>query len=331
MKKMTYIWQDRKRTFLGIAVMAVAVAISFIAMEYDWLGIESWTPEVNQVESVTIGDSRNNYSFYGDISTVVEDPADIQRIIDAHKDIYSRMGDEAYKRHQVRLEYKLKSGRKVIRYYYAPAVGEGYAIVQSYLYNSENILGFTDPVDAAARVENMDSSFGDIPPALYEKVLVALRNECNNGKVSLYDKGEYYLEYCIVDDQGDALYRSLMIDGSATELTQLLTGPEAIMGYSDWAEFVKTVQKFTLSDKELSHKLSQDVKEDLLMAIRKDIEAGCDLGGRWVDSYDYVVSYYVPYPSGRTEYRELYITAKAQYTMAWLAANGYIPSETPHT
>ncbi len=323
----------RKKTFLGFGVMAVTVTLSVLAIYFDWFGIESWTPKADRVASVTVSDSRYNNRYSNSLTVTLEDEYDISQIIVAHEDILTRLDDKhSSSYYQVYLTYKMKSGRTVSRYYYVPTTGDGYQIVRRYLYQTNAVLGFADATTAAANITYMYSSVGEVPSELYEKVLCALQIDCTNGHV-LPDvrNTKYYLEYGFINSEGETVYRSLEIGPGAENVIALLNGPEIAMGYSDWAEFVKTVQKFTLSDKELSHKLSQDLKEDLLMAIRKDIEAGCDFGGRGVGSYDYVVSYYVPYPSGRTDYRELYITAKAQYTMAWLAANGYIPSETPHT
>lgn len=313
----------RKKTFLGFAVIALVVGFSLLAVNYDWLGIESWTPKANQVVSVTVSNSRNTQNYYNGLSTTVEDPADVQRIIDAHKDIYSRMDDQVRERYSVCLQYKLKSGRTVIRYYYAPKEGEGYATIRSYLYNTPNILGFTDPAEAAQQVQYMYTSFGEVSPVLYEKLLTALQTEANRGKVAINGGGTYYVEYLLEVEEVESLHRSLAITSDAEAFVELMNSPEMLMGYSDWDQFVKTVQQFELN----GQKLNQDKKEGLLMAIRKDIEAGCEVNGKWVEDYDYVVSYYVPFPNGRTEYRDLYITYKAQNTMKWLQDNGYTPHE----
>ena len=307
----------RKNTFLGFAAVGFAVVLSLLAVEWDWFGIESWTPKADQVASVTIADYK--YEHYGDISTKVEDPADIQRIIDAHKDIYSRMDQPSNKHFQVRLEYKLKSGRTVIRYYYAPAVGDGYYTIRSYLYKPKNILGFTDPAAAAQQVSYMYTSFGEVSPMLYEKLLTALQTEANRGKVAMNGGGTYYVEYLLEVEEGETLHRSLAVTSDAEEVVELMKGPQMLMGYSNWDQFVKTVQQFGINDK----RVNQDKKEGLLLAIRQDIEAGCELGGKWVDNCDYVVSYYVAFPNGRTDYREFYITEKATNTMKWLRDNGY--------
>ena len=320
----------RKKTWLGFGALALAVTLSLVATYCDWFGIESWIPEADQVASVTISDSRIQFNYSDSLTTLVEDPEDIQQIIHAHTDIYGRANQSANKRYFVLLEYKMKSGRTVSRYYYAPATGEGYQIIRKYLYNRKNILGFTDPAATAEQVQYMYSTFGEIPPAMYEKVLTALMKECDRNKVNLSGGGEYYLEYNLEDAQRGSIYRSLLIDATATELMALLKGPEVVMGYSDWETFLRDVKDCVLLDKEVGLPIQPSSLNGLLTALRKDIEAGCDLGGKWTADYDYLITYYVPYPNGRTEYREFYITAKAQNTMVWLVENGFIPKETPH-
>ena len=314
----------RKKTFLGFAAIALVMGVSLLAVNYDWFGIESWTPKADQVASVTVSDSRSDYDFYDRLSTIVEDPADIQRIIDAHEDIYNRMDEPNNKRYPVYLEYKMKSGRTVIRYYQAPAVGEGYATIRSYLYNAENVLGFTDPAAAAQKINYMYTTLGEVPPALYEKLLTALQTEAYRGKVEINGGGRYYVEYYMDVEEGGSLYRSLAVSADAEEVVQLMNSPGMQMGYADWNTFVSNVQELYLYDQLQQYFLKQNLQESLLLAIRKDLEAGCDLGGRGSTNDAFLVGYYVRSSTGRTDYREFYINYKATNTMQWLQDNGYV-------
>ena len=116
----------------------------------------------------------------------------------------------------VYLTYTMKSGRTVVRGYFTPTGTDGYQIVRRYLYNTSTILGFTDAVDAAKRMEYMYGSFGEVPPALYEKLLIALQEDCVKGHVSPDISSQYMVEYHFTDSNGVSTYRNLGISASAS-------------------------------------------------------------------------------------------------------------------
>ncbi len=316
----------RKKTFLGFGVMAVTVTLSVLAICFDWFGIESWTPKADRVASVTVSDSRYNNRYSNSLTVTLEEEYDISQIIVAHEDILTRLDDKhSSSYYQVYLTYKMKSGRTVSRYYYVPATGDGYQIVRRYLYQTNAVLGFADATTAAANITYMYSSVGEVPPELYEKVLSALQIDCTNGHV-LPDvrNAKYYMEYSFLNSEGETVYRSLEIGPGAENVIALLNGPEIAMGYTDWDVFVESVTSLQLSGPALFPDVPREKWEALLIALRKDIEAG----NIKVDEYSanaFVLSYEAKRLNGHSHYREFYISAKSQYVDVWLAENHYTP------
>ena len=314
----------RKKTFLGFIAMGIAVAISLVSIYFDWFGIEEWTPKADKVASVTVSNSRNIYS--STLTATLEDEEDISQIITAHEDILSRIHYSSNNTYRVTLTYKMKSGRTVVRSYRAPSNGQGYEIIRQYLYNTATVLGFTDATAAAKNMTYMYSSLGKVPPAMYEQVLKALQRNCANGHVSIGgDKyAEYYIEYIFTDSAGKEVQRYLCVDQGAEKVLALLKTPEFIMGYADWDAFLSSVQSVGLSSQGHADQVITDQKSDLLAALRKDIEAGvADVTNYSHNAYTVYYDYYTA--DGTTDYREFYITEKAENTYTWIKENAISP------
>ncbi len=318
----------RKGTFLGFGIMVIAVALSVCAIAFDWLGIESWTPKVQQVQSVQVSNSSQYDVFenggYGNrLSATLEDPADIDRIIEAHEDILDHLDETTppgKNRHRVTLVYTLRSGRKVIRSYMAPASGPNYEIIRSYLYKSDTVLGFTEAATAAKQITYFYCDKGPVPPALYEKMLEALVGDVMNGAIDPEKYGESYVEYEIRN--GDqSLHRFLHITDRAEKTLALLKSPELLMGYGHWGEFLAGMGNVQLD----GDPIPLEQRAALLEALRKDIEAGTVDMEKWSGAQAWIY-YEHRMENGEHAYREFVVTEKAQHTWAWLMENHYTPA-----
>lgn len=316
----------RKKTWLGFGAMALAVVLSLLAVHCDWFGIESWTPKADRVASVTVSNGKNNrYTNY--LSATLEDEEDIAQIISAHEDIVDNLHREYNSYTTVYLSYKMKSGRTVNRRYRIPTTTESYEIIRRYLYDTDNLLGFTDAHATAQNVHYMYTNFGQIPEELYEKLLTALQEDCNKGAVLPAGDGGYYIEYSFTDSYGNTVSRGLTIKTNAPALSKLLKTPEIAMGYSDWDAFLAGMEALGLSGREVQvYNVSKEHREGLLSALRKDIQAGTVQ----VDNYasDAIELYYERrHPNGMYDYRTFCITKHAANTMTWLQENGYIDKD----
>ncbi len=307
----------RKNTFLIFGGLAIVVILSMVAVELDWLGIESWQPKASQVESVTVSNSRYE-SYYNRVSVTLDTPEDIANIIDAHGDIYQRVKDynltgnyQSGQFHSVCLTYKMKSGRTVIRYYNAPAVGPGYQTVIDYLFNPESILGFQNPMEVYRNVSFIHCSLGQVPTSLHEAFLSALMSDCIQGYVTTDSNKytEYFAEYYIDLPDGSSVYRSLQIDRRAEKVVALMKSTEFAMGYTVWKELLEGLENLIVLMPD-PVEIPQEDWERVLTALRKDIESGAITPGEY-GTNSFMISYELRLPNGGYDYKEFTFNHKA--------------------
>lgn len=319
----------RKGSFLGFGIMVIAVALSICAMAFDWFGIESWTPKLQQVKSVQVSNSSQydyDEAYMGRLNATLENPADIERIIQAHEDILGRLEEvnsptaSGKSKHRVTLVYTLRSGRKVIRSYYAPASGINYEIVRSYLYKSDTVLGFIDAATAAKQITYFYCDKGPVPQVLYEELLEALVGDVMNGAIDPEKYGDSYVEYEIRDGN-QTIHRFLHITDRAEKTQELLKSPEMMMGYGHWSEFLAGMGSVQLD----GESIPLEQRASLLEALRKDIEAGTVDMEKWSGAQAWIY-YEHRMENGEHAYREFVVTEKAQHTWAWLMENHYTPA-----
>ena len=70
------------KNFLRLAILVVAVLASVGLTKLDPLGITRWTPDAEQVKSLSVSDNR---VYYGEGDVEVKDPQKIQAFIDIHR------------------------------------------------------------------------------------------------------------------------------------------------------------------------------------------------------------------------------------------------------
>lgn len=320
----------RRGSFLGFGIMVIAVALSICAMAFDWFGIESWTPKLQQVKSVQVSNSSqydHAEAYMGRLNATLENPADIERIIQAHEDILGRLEEvnsptaSGKSKHRVTLVYTLRSGRKVIRSYYAPASGINYEIVRSYLYKSESVLGYSKPMEAAKCITYFYCDKGPVPQVLYTKLLEALLADFAAGTVGPEQYGETYLEYELSLGDGKVEYRFFNIPDKAEHTMALLKSPEMMMGYGKWDALLAGIENMQID----GEPVPVEQWAGLLEALRKDIEAGTVDSGKGSGG-PYWIYYAHRMEGGEYAYREFYISEKSENLQAWLMENHYTPA-----
>ncbi len=99
-----------------IVTMAVSVGICFGLYASNGFGIASYVPDAEDVQEVSIGIGGWNNDEY--LNASVEDLESIKLITDMHKEIPKRdQGLERYESNYFRVDYSLKDGTDVSRYY----------------------------------------------------------------------------------------------------------------------------------------------------------------------------------------------------------------------
>ena len=309
----------RKKTFLGFGAMVVVVALSVLCVSLDLFGIESWTPDADRVASVTVSNQGRYGVYVDDLEVTLTDPEDIDQIIQAHADILDRLDEPVVHGHRVYLTYTMKSGRKVERYYYAPASGENYEIIRKYLYELGNVLGYSDPAEAAKKVEYMYTNDGMVQPEFYEKMLAAMLEDGIQGHILPDNKaGEYFVEYEMMRSDGAIVRRYVVFSSGAENVAAVLDSTEFRMGYGDWDTFLQQVQEVEIYGVNSSEQVPEAKWESLLTCLRKDLENG------HIPEYapnSAMISYVVPTPHSGNQVYTFYITARAEYVQAWIKDN----------
>ena len=101
----------------GFVVVCLIIVIMSCALEFDLFGVESYVPDASEIEYINMH-CRYDYKL--------EDTSDIQQILDVHKGVVENRNyhenrdhlfDDNYSTLSLRLQYSLKSGKTITRFY----------------------------------------------------------------------------------------------------------------------------------------------------------------------------------------------------------------------
>ena len=143
----------RVKNFLGLLTLMGVFALTLALAMWDPLGIETWLPETDKVQSVTVS---TYHGQYHDDSITLEDPADIDVIREIHREGFTQRIDEIAwvtleedqdPRYEVpvTIEYRMQDGSTVTRYYYYWSHEESGKTLQSYFSRVEAVFGTENP------------------------------------------------------------------------------------------------------------------------------------------------------------------------------------------
>ena len=108
-----------KRSWLGFAVLAVALSGSMALTWLDPMGIGSYVPPIDKVESAVIYGADKSYIYYDPeeyVEFAVTEPEEIAKVQELHMKMAAIRPGET-NNYDVRVHYKLKNGQKIDRYY----------------------------------------------------------------------------------------------------------------------------------------------------------------------------------------------------------------------
>lgn len=160
----------RRKNMLQGGILLAVCALTIVGALMDPLGIESWTPKADKVESVTLSDGYYNYAVN---EVTLDDPESIARVIalqesalEEHRQDYPNEYnfEMAYKEHiettveyvigdmehysYFSITYKMNSGRIVRRYYRIWLGGEDGKYLKQVFSSPEAIFGCGDDQSA---------------------------------------------------------------------------------------------------------------------------------------------------------------------------------------
>lgn len=209
----------RKKTFLGCGAIMAVFALTLVLTYFDPVGVTRYMPEADEVESITFS---RGYSVYRheDFPFEATEIEDIEAILGVHEDCIDRSantirvaGEAVYSPFNLRLEYKLKNGRTVNRFYDVHPLSEAGQVLKDYFTRPECVLGF--PAEKAPEMADYifsiytDSREGyrtDLEGLDVEEMLSAIVADCQAGNMAQVSGFHYPNGVTTVDPLEDETY-----------------------------------------------------------------------------------------------------------------------------
>lgn len=153
----------QKKAFLGCGAILAVFALTLGLTYLDPIGVTRYMPGAEEVESITVSRSYSLYRHAESPFTVTESE-DIEAIQGVHADCIDRSAEilpehteESYSLVTLRMEYKLKNGKTVNRFYDVHPLTEAGQVLKGYFTTPECVLGF--PQEKVSEMANCIRSF----------------------------------------------------------------------------------------------------------------------------------------------------------------------------
>lgn len=214
MKRTTRVFQ--KKAFLGCGAIVAVFALTLVLTYFDPVGVTRYVPEVDEVESVKFSDS---YSLYRheDFPFEAVETQDIEAILGVHQDCIvqeasSQPGgtEESYSTFNLRLEYTLKNGKTVNRFYTVHPLSEAGQVLKGYFTKPECVLGFPAedvPVMAdyirSIYFDEQGGRYSDLSELDLDGLLAAIVADCEAGNMAQRSGYHYPSNYDLLDGEYD--------------------------------------------------------------------------------------------------------------------------------
>lgn len=190
-----------KKAWAGFGVLTGVLALSLLLARWDAFGIVRWTPDPEDVKSVTIGNG-SEYGYYNNGGLKLTGEAEIADAIAMHEcGIRQKNAHGWADTYDLRIEYTLKNGSTVTRLYEIPAQSEEGRIYADYMSRPEAILGTGDvdtllaectgifldiyiPEWILERGDGVTYDSYPVPKEDYRSFLEAMMADCEAGNLS---------------------------------------------------------------------------------------------------------------------------------------------------
>jgi len=213
----------QKKAFLGCGAILAVFAMTLAVTWMDPAGITRWVPELDEVESVSFSRA---YSLYRheDYPFTATEAEDLKALLSVHRDCVDRKNDTAdihedavwaengayYSDMNLRLEYKLKNGRVINRFYGINPQSEVGQILKGYYTRPECVLGFgeeqahmmTDYI-RSIYVDGMTEQLYDLDHLDVDGFIDAILADCAAGNMAQVSGYHYPNNYDLMDEEYD--------------------------------------------------------------------------------------------------------------------------------
>ena len=213
----------QKKAFLGCGAIMAVFALTLVLTWMDPAGITRWVPDAEEVESVTFSETYS-LSRHNEYPFTASEISDIEALLDVHEDCLTKEAssqpvgtEEQFYTMNLRLEYKLKNGRVVNRFYEVHPGTRAGQILKGYYTRPECVLGVPEEqarqmADYARSiyVDGMTEQKFDLEELDLDGMIDAILADCRAGNMAQqrvfhypnnYDllEGDYDLGVCYLE------------------------------------------------------------------------------------------------------------------------------------
>ena len=217
----TKVFQKKAFLFCGsiIAVFGLTVLLTWL----DPAGVTRYVPAPEQIESVTFGQGYS-YNSYSNFPYTTDDPGEIAALQQVHRlgiakqsDVQPGGTEEVYSSFDLRIEYKLKNGRTVNRFYRVQPQAEAGMILKEFLTRTECVVGMSEqqmqtiaPYIYSVYTQGREGKELDTQGLDMEGLMMAIAADCRAGNMAQMSGYHYPSNYDLLGLEG--------IDGVVTYL-----------------------------------------------------------------------------------------------------------------
>ena len=197
-----------KKAFLFCGSIVAVFGLTVLLTYLDPVGITRYVPAAEDVESITVGQSYSLRSYSG-FPYTTEDPQEIAQLQEVHKlgiakqsDIQSGGTEEIYNTYDLRLEYKLKNGRTVNRFYAVQPKAEAGEIMKEFFTRTDCVIGMSEqqmltiaPYIYSIYVQGREGKETDLTGLDIEGMLMAIAADCQAGNMAQFSGYHHPVNY----------------------------------------------------------------------------------------------------------------------------------------
>ena len=182
------------KSFLKLGILVAAMIVSVLLVKFDVFGIVRWTPDADDVVSITLS-NRYDANSYAEYEIKATEEAEIQFLIDLHKESIANGSKDLSGQARLPLyfEYRLRNGTTVRRQYLTPVSGSRKDTLRKIFSDPALVLGTKDWRGNLDSIEFIDVNGVKIPKNAYESLLTAMEADCLAGNMAyhytLHDSG----------------------------------------------------------------------------------------------------------------------------------------------
>lgn len=176
-----------KETFIGAGMILAVTAVTLVLTALDPLGVTRWVPKAEEVAKVEVG--------IGRYTLEATEGEDLERLLTYHQTALDNREEETTVNimYSTVVEYTMKDGRTVERYYVIPNLGTAYQVIEPMLHRPDVILGelYENWRTMRSSVEISDSTGKEhywLGEETWESFIEAVEKDCAEGHLIQNDE-----------------------------------------------------------------------------------------------------------------------------------------------